>query len=131
MNVNITNCLLFIPVQDAVYWMTTAHPLIKLPIFLMGMLGGLQVLRANNHKDSFVDPNLDKNLVHTLLPWGCNSRKCCCGTQKMEAPKKVETLSQTKIWRRRVDFNAFLFVGFLCALSATKLALDICYTEGI
>ena len=85
MNINITNCSLFIPAQDAVYWMTTAHPLIKLPIFLMGMLGGLQVLRANNHKDSFVDPNLDKNLVHTLLPWGCNSRKCCCGTQKMEA----------------------------------------------
>ena len=130
MNVNITNYSVFITVQGAVYWMTTAHPLVRLPIFLMGMLGGLQVLRANNHKDSFVDPNLDKNLWHTLLPWGCNSRKCCRETKIVEA-KKVKIPIQTKIWRRRVDFNAFLFVGFLCSLSATKLALDICYTGGI
>ena len=110
--------------------MTTAHPLFRMPVFLMGMLGGLQVLRAHNNKDTFEDPNLDKNILHTILPWGCGSSSSCC--KKTEGEKGVKPMNKkqsTKIWRKRVDFSAFLYIGFLTALCITKVALDVKYEE--
>ena len=49
----------------------------RLPVFLMGVLGGLQVLRAHLDWENFEDPNLNKNLIHTFIPWGCGKLKCC------------------------------------------------------
>lgn len=111
--------------------MSTAHPMIRFPVFLMGMLGGLQVLRAYNNKDSFEDPNLCKNLLHTLLPWGsqCKRRVCCLKKDLNGAVKKISTEERTIIWRRRVDFNALLYIGFLLGLTVTKAVLDVHYPQ--
>ena len=94
----------------------------------MGVLGGLQVLRAHKNKVTFEDPNLNRNILHTILPWGCGSSSCCL--KKAEGGKGAKSLNNknnSKIWRKRVDFNAFLYVGFLTALVFTKVALDIAY----
>ena len=112
--------------------MTTAHPLFRFPVFLMGVLGGLQVLRAHSDWNNFEDPNLNKNLLHTVQPWGCGKSKCCSKKKKEEAITKkasVDKEKSKKIWRKRVDFSAFLYVAILTGLCVTKVALDIVYDD--
>ena len=43
---------------------------------------------------------------------------------------KISTEDRQKIWRKRVDFNAFLYVGFLGAITFGKLALDLNFYRG-
>ena len=112
--------------------MTTAHPLFRLPVFLMGVLGGLQVLRAHSDWDNFEDPNLNKNILHTIHPWGCGKSKCCSETNKTEKTMKktsIDKAKSKKIWRKRVDFSAFLYVLILTSLCVAKVALDITYDD--
>ena len=108
--------------------MVTAHPLARLPVFLMGMLSGLQVLRAHSKWDDFEDPNLSNNLLHTLQPWKCGrtlfSSKCKKDTISTRKPSKEESRT---IWRKRVDFNAFIYSGFLTAIIVTQVVLDAKY----
>ena len=117
-------------VQGEIYWMTTAHPIFRFPVFLMGMLGGLQVLRAYQDREtSFHDPNLNKNLLHCILPWGWGSSCCKKKSSTRKGSSELTKESVAKIWKRRVDFNAFLYVGFLSALTLTKVALDVVYGD--
>ena len=110
--------------------MTIAHPLFRLPIFLMGMLGGLQVLRAHNRKEIFNDPDLSKNILHTLLPWGCCTSPCCSEKiQGVNGDNKTHETSSTQIWKRRVDFIAFVYVGFLTALITINVTLHMKYDD--
>ena len=120
--------------QGPHYWMATAHPLFRLPVFLMGVLGGLQVLSAHADWDNFEDPNLNKNLLHAVLPWGCGKSKCCSKKDRdkeITKRSKVEKEKSEKIWRNRVNFSALLYVGILSGLCITKVALDIVYGEGM
>ena len=114
--------------------MVTAHPLVRFPVFLMGVLGGLQVLRAHDNWDKFEDPNINKTLFHVVLPCSCCSKSCCC-TKKIDAKdktsKSVTKEKCVKIWRKRVDFSAFLYTGFLTALVVTQVALGITYGGGM
>ena len=108
--------------------MVTAHPVIRLPIFLMGVLAALQVLKAHSDWENFEDPNLDKHILHSLVPWGCG--KSIFGSkneeqEKLISPAKVDKEKATKIWRRRVDFSAFLYVVLLTTLCSIKVALDV------
>ena len=108
--------------------MTSAHPVVRLPVFLMGVLAAIQVLRENRyHGVEFKDPNLLKNILHTLIPWGCGFQ--CCKTKQDEtsANQNCDEEKKLKIWKTRVDFNAFLYVGFLMCLTLIKLALDLSY----
>ena len=108
--------------------MMTAHPLFRFPVFLMGMLGGLYVLRAHNNEETFEDPNLHKTLLHVIHPWGCGGKICCSKTISEEPTShKISKEESTKIWRKRVDFSAFLYAGFLTALIVTKVVLDVMY----
>ena len=110
--------------------MTTAHPIFRFPVFLMGMLGGLQVLRAYQDREtSFHDPNLNKNLAHCILPWGWGSSCCKKKSVTKKGSSELTKESVAKIWKRRVDFNAFLYVGFLSALVVTKVTLDLVYGD--
>ena len=108
------------------YCVSTAHPLVRFPVFLMGMLGGIQVLRAHIHKENFQDPNLQNSRLHTIFPWRCYSRKCChrAGNND-ETTVVLENDQRQAIWRRRVDFNAVLYCGLLCALTIINKSLRI------
>ena len=112
--------------------MATAHPLFRLPVFLMGILGGLQVLRAHANWDSFEDPNLNKNVLHSVQPWGCDKPKSCSKMNKKEGMTEkasVDKDKSEKIWRNRVNFSACFYVGILTSLCITKVILDIVYDD--
>ena len=99
----------------------------------MGVLGGLQVLRANSDWENFEDPNLSKNLLHTIIPWGCGKSKCCSKKTKDEILAKATKTDKQKsmnIWKRRVEFSTVLYVAILTTLCVTKVVLDVLYAEG-
>ena len=116
--------------QEEIYWMVTAHPLVRFPIFLMGMLAGLQVLRAHGKWEDFEDPNINKSLLYTLQPWGTAKTRCYeKEEEKKTSSTKICKEDSIKIWRKRVDFNSFTYIGFLTALIVTQVALDIKYDD--
>ena len=99
----------------------------------MGVLGGLQVLRANSDWENFEDPNLSKNLLHTFIPWGCGKSKCCSKKTEDEIltkATKTDKQKSMKIWKRRVEFSTVLYVAILTTLCVTKVVLDVLYAEG-
>ena len=97
------------------YWITTAQPIVRFPVFLMGILGGLQVIRAHQDSAAFEDPNLNKNLLHAILPWGW-------GGPKSRTPNDaVEKYTSTKIWKKKIDFSACFYFGFLTTLVIIKI----------
>ena len=55
----------------------------------MGVLGGLQVLRAHSDWENFEDLNLVKNLLHCVNPWGCGKSRCCSKKNKEKEDLKV------------------------------------------
>ena len=95
--------------------MTTAHPVVRFPIFLMGILGGLQVLRAHKNWDIFEDPNVNKNLLHTVFPWGygnliCSTKK----TSKVNNNIKIPKDKCSDIWRKRTKWGSCKFEIIIC-----------------
>ena len=116
--------------QEEIYWMVTAHPLVRFPIFLMGMLAGLQVLRAHGKWEDFEDPNINKSLLYTLQPWGTAKFQCYEKEEELQTiSTKICKEDSIKIWRKRVDFNSFTYIVFLTALIVTQVALDIKYDD--
>ena len=121
---------LFFLKQEVSYWVTTAHPLFRFPVFLMGVLGGLQVLRAHKNPDAFDDPNINKNLLHVLLPWGYGGSNCCHRSdEEKKDSDKIGRQNSRKIWKKRVDFGAFIYVGLITALIITEISLDVTYRQ--
>ena len=93
----------------------------------MGVLGGLQVLRAHNNKN-FVDPNVSKNLFYSIVPYNFKSETSHASIDKMKNNTHLDSLSiMEKIWRRRVDFNASVYIGMLCTLPIISFLLDTNY----
>ena len=109
-----------------------AHPVIRFPVFLMGVLAGLQVSRANQSWELFEDPNIERSLLYTLLPINFSGNMC-------KKPVKVIANSQPnigecrRIWRRRTDLNGILFIVVLLAIILSNVALnqEQCFTTGI
>ena len=95
----------------------------------MGVLGGLQILRTHNKKEDFEDPNLFKNILHTLIPLGCECTYSSCRKNGNGKMKESYLKARKKIWKRRVDFNVFLYVGLLLTLTIIKGVLDMNYLE--
>ena len=93
----------------------------------MGILGGSQVLRAHNNWKTFEDPNINKNILHILIPWGCFSKNEQSGTDKTddETLNKKESI---RIWRNRVDISAAFYILILVSLSVTQAVLEAKYT---
>ena len=111
--------------------MVIAHPLSRFPVFLMGVLGGLQVLRAHGAWDKFQDPHLEKNLVYVIIPWGSTDKQYC--SKMIERERKFKAMSKekfAKVWKKRVDFSAFLYTGVLTALIVTLVFLNVMYDGG-
>ena len=101
--------------NGTLYWITTAQPIVRFPVFLMGVLGGLQVLRAHQDWAVFEDPNLNKNLLHAILPWGWGSSK------SSTTEDAVEKCTSTKIWTNKIDFSACFYFGSLITLVIIKI----------
>ena len=78
-------------------WIATAHPLTRLPVFLMGVAAGLVRLRGED------DFNLGRNFLHCLLPWGLDKH----------LPSKSDEEGREKSWRWRVDLGALALLSFV------------------
>ena len=107
--------------------MICAHPLFRFPVFVMGILGGLQVLRAHNNWETFEDPNLNRNILHILIPWGYCNKIEQSGTDKIE-DESLNKKKSIKIWRSRVDISATFYILILVSLSVTQAVLEAKYT---
>ena len=107
------------------------HPVIRLPVFFMGVLAGIQVSRANQSWESFEDPNIEKSLLFTVLPFDIPGNMC----QKpvKEIAKSLPTREEyRRIWRRRTDFNGISYIMVLFAIILTNVALnhEQCFKTG-
>ena len=78
-------------------WIATAHPLTRLPVFIMGVAAGLVRLRGEN------DFNLGRNCLHCLLPWGLDRH----------LPSKLGEEGREKAWRWRVDLGVVVLFSFV------------------
>ena len=99
----------------------------------MGIIGGIQALRYHNGKE-FTDPNLNRNLFHTIFPWGCCWMVVPSNSQKLndaETPRVIKYESPRTIWRKRVDFNVFLLYIVLVVLVITRKLFEVYYLENI
>ena len=65
-----------------------------MPVFVMGILAGLQRIRVTE-QENFVDDNLLRFPLHDILPWGV----FMCGKQRVEIAEEVKEQK----WRWRVD----------------------------
>ena len=107
--------------------MLCAHPLFRMPVFMMGVLGGLQVLRARRSWETFEDPNLNKNILHIIFPWGFRSNNDCTETnEKIDAPSNMKF--SVNVWTKRVDVCSILYVFILVSLTVIQAVLEAKYT---
>ena len=92
---------------DRLYWPVTANPISRLPVFLMGVLAGIQRIRQvkNNEENDF---NESQIFLHDILPWGV-----IWSTKSIEDMKTRSCEEVEKIWKRRVDMNSAIIILFI------------------
>ena len=74
----------------------TAHPLLRLPVFLMGVVGGLLSVRG------LEDPHHHRALLHDIFPWTLSAQSI----QPAQADWQPS-------WARRTDRNSLVLLSFL------------------
>jgi len=74
------------------------HPLIRLPVFIMGIIAGLLQLRQEK------DACHDKPLLHDIFPWTFS---------QAEESSQMSTESTESSWKRRVDRNILVLVSIV------------------
>ena len=119
--------------QVVTQFTTMAHPVIRFPVFLMGILAGLQVSRANQSWESFEDPNIERSLLFTFLPCNFPGNICNEKTSVTEIPRPLPSMEESRrIWRRRTDFNAIMYIVVLFAIILGNVALnqEQCFKKG-
>ena len=108
------------------------HPVVRLPVFFMGVLAGIQVSRANQSWESFEDPNIEKSLLFTLLPFNIPGNMCNKKPLKVIEKSLPNMEEGRRIWRRRTDFNGSLYILVLFSIILSNVALnqEKCFKTG-
>jgi len=89
----------------------TENPVLRLPVFVMGILGGIQTLRWRKGID-YQDQNENKNLFHDLLPWTVWEKN------KTQLPWRIQDNimiifnkeNSKTVWRRKTDRSAIIYI---------------------
>ena len=89
------------------FWPLTANPLSRLPVFVMGIIAGLQNLREKDEDYGFVDPNLHQSILHCLFPWGLHENYKRLPLHESQANNRKY---EAQIWRRRVDLSTLIII---------------------
>lgn len=106
----------FTPVPFEAYWLTTASPFMRLPVFVMGVCAGVLCVRLQNGDQEALDS------------FGCKTDNCflaflqdnlfpiapTCGNH---AGGEIDLEVRQRSWRRRVDINMAFYFGTLILLS--------------
>ena len=91
----------------------------------MGVIGGLQVLRAYN-KTILIDAYSGKSLCYFVFPWHLKSKHLTILSGRSKSNRAVMGDSVTaKMWSRIVDFNACVYVGLLLSLATITFNLNV------
>ena len=78
------------------------HPIVRMPVFVMGIIAGLQKVREVND-GKYSDPNMSKTFLHDIIPWGIFFSK-----------KKTEEDDEgvrTEKWTRRVSTSFYIIAA--------------------
>ena len=101
--------------------MILAHPVLRFPTFLMGMLGGLKVVRShtNQQKLDIISPSAF--LISYI------SSLCF---RKIRLFKRVsynygKNSKSELFWSQKVNTNALLYIGLLLTLVIVKFVIDV------
>ena len=103
------------------------NPVSRLPVFLMGIMAGLQNIRHAENPDEYIDPNLHRLWIHNILPWGVLGGNKTF--KKLDAEQEKE--EEVKVWRKRVDQGAgaiFLYIVG-CVILGNYFQGDIMYSS--
>ena len=119
---------LFIPPNG--YWWSTAWPISRYPVFLMGVCAG--VLCQRMQSGEMIGQVSDKNFILSLIEDLLIPMPCIKTTKVSEEEMEKSSLKSTemfkeqneKSWARRVDINSFFYFGLLLVL----IGLNIGYT---
>ena len=101
--------------------MLLAHPALRFPTFLMGMLGGLKVIRSHTKQER----------LDTISPMAfLLSYISSLDIRKIRLFKRLaydndRNSKRELFWSKKVDSNALLYIGMLFTLIMVKCMLDL------
>lgn len=78
-------------------WDIWEHSILRLPVFAMGIIAGLQQLRSEE------DQHHDKHFLHDIFPW----------TFTQEDTPRLSQEPAEQSWRKRVDRNGLVLVSII------------------
>ena len=81
-----------------------------MPVFVMGIIAGLQKLREVSN-EKFSDPNLSKPFLHDIIPWGI--------TSSSPEPNDMDEETRTRKWRARI-YGSFILIAAAVSYFFTK-----------
>ena len=99
------------------------NPVSRLPVFLMGVMAGLQNIRRAQDQDNFNDPNLHRPWIHNLLLWGVTGENKTLRIPNSE--QEEEDGDEVKVWRKRVDQGSGTV--FLYMVGSTVMVVSLGY----
>ena len=122
---------MFSPVDSSTYWPSTAHPISRLPVFVMGIIAGLLRLREDQEATTISSPgflSLPLSLAHDILPW-----RFWGAAINLLATDSTLQESKEKQWAWRVDIIMvlscfYLYIFFFLPQSLLRYCpIMICY----
>ena len=110
--------MVLVPNPGLAYWIATAHPMTRLPVFFMGICAGVICNRIQNEYSEemfyFIGRSSDNWILSFIednflpLPFLPND------SQKQS---KDDAEKRAKSWKRRVDVNMFYYLAVLFSLA--------------
>ena len=108
--------MLVMPNSGYAYWIATAHPISRLPVFFMGICAGVLCVRIR-----------DENLEENNLAFGTFSNNCVLSfvednflpipfASNDSIVKDQDPEQTSKTWRRRLDINMFYYIAVILSM---------------
>ena len=101
--------------------MILAHPMLRFPTFLMGMLGGLKVVRSHTSQERLDIASPPAFIFSCLSSLGFPKRRLF----KRLAYDNSKIRKSQLFWSKKVDNNALLYIGMLLTLVIVKFVIDV------
>ena len=101
--------------------MILAHPMLRFPTFLMGMLGGLKVVRSHTSQEKLDIVSPSAFLFSCISSLGFRKSRLF----KRLAYDNSKNRKSELFWSKKVDTNALLYIGMLLTLVIVKFVVDV------
>ena len=102
---------------DMAYWISTAHPISRFPVFVMGICGGVLHTRTSTQSDQDYFVRCDNSLLNFIF----DTFPLPCRRLKWVNFSQISPLE--KSWAQRVDINAAFYIFIIGLFSL----ISFCY----